>query len=207
MKILKIIGLAILAIIVIILVIALFVKKDYNVERQVTIYKNQDEVFNFIKYLKNQEKYSKWANMDPEMKKDYKGIDGTEGFISSWDSKKKEVGKGEQEIKKITDNQRIDYELRFFEPFESTEYAYIICEKDTSAGTKVKWGFNGHMNYPMNLMLLFMNMEEMIGNDLQTGLDNLKIVLESQNTKKELGLKSITDDLLKDFPVIIEKLF
>lgn len=36
------------------------------------------------------------------------------------------------------------------------------------------------MPYPFNLMLLFMDMEEMIGNDLQTGLENLKLVLEQQ---------------------------
>jgi hypothetical protein len=34
------------------------------------------------------------------------------------------------------------------------------------------------MAYPMNLMPLFMNMEEMPGKDLQGGLDKLKTVLE-----------------------------
>ena len=44
--------------------------------------------------------------------------------------------------------------------------------------TKVVWGFEGHMDYPSNIMLLFMDMEEMLGGDLQTGLDNLKKNLE-----------------------------
>jgi hypothetical protein len=35
------------------------------------------------------------------------------------------------------------------------------------------------MKYPMNLMLLFMNMEKMVGNDLGNGLKNLKTILES----------------------------
>jgi hypothetical protein len=34
------------------------------------------------------------------------------------------------------------------------------------------------MPYPMNLMLLFMDMDGMLGKDLQQGLDNLKGVLE-----------------------------
>jgi hypothetical protein len=34
------------------------------------------------------------------------------------------------------------------------------------------------MPYPMNLMLLCMNMDKMIGKDLETGLTNLKGVLE-----------------------------
>jgi hypothetical protein len=33
--------------------------------------------------------------MDPNAKMEYKGTDGTVGFISAWDSKIKYVGKGE----------------------------------------------------------------------------------------------------------------
>jgi hypothetical protein len=42
----------------------------------------------------------------------------------------------------------------------------------------VKWGFFGRMNYPMNLMLAFMNMDAMLGKDLASGLNNLKTILE-----------------------------
>ena len=45
--------------------------------------------------------------------------------------------------------------------------------------TKVTWHFSGHMAFPTNAMLVFMNMENMIGDDLQTGLNNLKKILES----------------------------
>jgi hypothetical protein len=34
------------------------------------------------------------------------------------------------------------------------------------------------MKYPTNLMLLFMDMEEMLSPDLQNGLNNLKTLLE-----------------------------
>ena len=36
------------------------------------------------------------------------------------------------------------------------------------------------MAYPMNIMLLFLNMEKMLGPDLQTGLNNLKEILERE---------------------------
>jgi len=35
--------------------------------------------------------------------------------------------------------------------------------------TLVKWGFQSAMKYPLNLVLLFMNLEKMLGNDLETG--------------------------------------
>lgn len=178
MRILKkfLIGLAIL--IATALIVALFVKKDYAVEREITINKPKQEVFNYIKLLKNQDNYSKWVTMDPNMKKSYRGTDGTVGFVSGWESKIDSVGVGEQEIKKIIEGERVDFELHFIKPFEATEPAFMATEAVSENQTKVKWGFNGHMNYPMNLMMLFMDFEKMIGDDLQTGLNNLKTLLE-----------------------------
>jgi hypothetical protein len=178
MKVLKKIFLFFVLLITVFLLIAAFSKKNYGVEKEIVINKPGQQVFDYIKHLKNQDNYSKWAMMDPAMKKTYTGTDGTAGFISAWDSDKKDVGKGEQEIKKITEGERIDFELRFYKPFESTEAAYMTTEAISPTATRVKWGFNGHMDYPMNLMLLFMNFEKMIGDDLQTGLSRLKGNLE-----------------------------
>ena len=180
MKILKTILIAVGILIAITLIVSLFAKKDYEVEREITIDKSKEEVFDYVKFLKNQDNYSKWATMDPDMKKTYRGTDGTVGFVSAWDSDNKDVGKGEQEIKKITEGERIDFEIRFFEPFESSEPAYMTTESLSENQTKVKWGFNGHMDYPMNIMMLFMDFEKMIGDDLETGLKNLKSVLEAK---------------------------
>ena len=178
MKLIKKILLGLAILIIIPLVIALFTKKNYSVEREIQIKKSKTEVFEYIKFLKNQDNFSKWALMDPQMEKTYKGVDGTVGFVSSWNSKNPDVGKGEQEIKSIIEGERIEYELRFIEPFQSTEKAFLVTEVISEKETKVKWGFNGHMKYPMNLMMLFMDFEKMIGDDFNTGLHNLKNILE-----------------------------
>ncbi|WP_339704955.1 SRPBCC family protein [uncultured Kriegella sp.] len=178
MKYLKKILIIIAIIIAIPLIIALFTQKEYDVEEEITINKPKQEVFEYIKRLKNQNEYSKWAMMDPNMEKSFRGTDGTVGFVSAWKSDKEDVGSGEQEILKIAEGERIDFELRFFEPFESTESAYMTTQSLSDEKTEVKWGFNGHMDYPMNLMLLFMDFEGMIGDDLATGLQNLKENLE-----------------------------
>lgn len=180
MRILKIILFAILGIIALLLVIALFVKKEYAVERQITINEPKTEVFDYVKFLRNQDNFSKWATMDPAMKKDFRGTDGEVGFVSAWDSEMQSVGKGEQEITGIDEGNRIDFELRFMEPFEATDNAYMVTESVNDSVTNVKWGFDGKMKYPMNLMLLFMDMEGMLGGDLEQGLTNLKGVLENQ---------------------------
>lgn len=180
MKILKRVIIAIAIIIAIPLIAALFIKKEYSVERQITILKPKQEVFDFIKYLKNQDLYSVWATADPNMKTSHTGIDATVGFESAWDSQDKNVGKGSQIITNIVEGERIDTKLRFIEPFESEDDAYLATEAIDENTTLVKWGFNGKFPYPLNIMRLFMNMEEMLGGDLEKGLENLKTLLESE---------------------------
>ena len=166
------------SIIVLLLLIGVFTKKDYSAGREVIINKPKSLVFDYLRVLKNQNKWSVWGSMDPNMKTRFTGTDGTEGFISAWESDVKNVGAGEQEILKIVDGERLDYEMRFLKPFKSTSWAFITTTALNENQTKVHWGFNGKMNYPSNLMLVFMNMEKMIGNDFEKGLLNLKAILE-----------------------------
>jgi hypothetical protein len=109
---------------------------------------------------------------------DFRGTDATVGFVSAWDSPVKEAGKGEQEITKITEGQRIDYVIRFLKPMKSTDYAYIEFKSENDSVTNVTWAFYGNMKYPTNLTLLFIDMDSMLGKDLTGGLSNLKTLLE-----------------------------
>ncbi len=178
MRVLKWILIVIVALVALVLVAALFVKSEFNVSRSVVINKANSEVFGYVKYLKNQNEFSKWAGMDPAMKKTFVGVDGTVGFVSAWESENPDVGKGEQTISGIVEGKRIDYALHFIEPFESNDKAYMTFDSIAPAQTEVTWGIDGKMNYPMNLMGLFMDMDKMLGDDLDTGLANLKVLLE-----------------------------
>lgn len=178
-KALKIILIALAILIAVPLIAALFVKKEYTVERSVSINQPRQLVFDYVKYLRNQDSYSVWSKIDPNMKKEFRGTDGTVGFVSAWDSQVKKAGKGEQEIVKITDGERIDYVIRFIEPMTSTDNAYMALKPNSETNTNVTWGFFGKIKYPMNLMLVFMDMDDMLGKDLEGGLNNLKTELEN----------------------------
>ncbi len=178
MKILKFLLYAVVLIIAVVLITALFVKKDYTITRSIVINKPKTEVFNYVKYLKNQNNYSKWAKMDPNMKQEFRGTDATPGFISAWDSEDGNVGKGEQKITSIQEGKRINYEIHFIKPMEGLAPAYMATDSIAPNQTKVTWTFEEHMTYPFNFMCLIMNVEKMIGDDLQTGLNNLKTILE-----------------------------
>jgi len=143
MKILLFAIVALAAIIVLFLVIGLFVKTDYTVGRDVIINKPKSTVFDFLKFLTNQNKFSVWASMDPDMKTKFTGTDGTVGFVSAWDSEgNKNV---EQEILAIIDGERIDYEIRFLKPFKSTSWAFITTTAVNENQTRVHWEFSAKM--------------------------------------------------------------
>jgi hypothetical protein len=177
MKIVKRILIGIVALVAIVLITAAFVKKDYSVEREIVINKPRQQVFDYIKHLKNQDQYSTFTMKDPGMKKEFKGTDATVGFIYAWDGNS-EAGKGEQEIKKITQGERVDVELRFVKPMEGKADAYMITEALNENQTKIKWGFSSRMPYPFNVIRLFMSVENMMGKELSTSLGNIKTNLE-----------------------------
>lgn len=176
MKALKRILLGIVALIALVLIVALFVKKDYAVERSITINKPNQEVFDYVKMLKNQKSWSTWSQSDPNMKEWYKGTDGTVGAVYGWESKM--MGNGEQVITKIAEGERVDIDLIFKGMMGATSPAYIATKVLSDSTTQVTWAMSGKMNYPMNFMGLFMSMDDMIGTEYEKSLEQLKEVLE-----------------------------
>ncbi len=174
MKTIKIILLVIGVIILIPLAMAIFVSKEYEIKREIVINKPRSEVFNYVRYLKNQDHFNKWILMDPEMKKDFSGTDGSVGCTYYWDGDK--AGKGEQKITHIVDGERIEAELHFIKPFEGLAHTQIVTEEVAPDQTKVSWEMAGESKYPMNFMNIFTN--SLLGSDLNESLTTLKEVLE-----------------------------
>ena len=113
------------------------------------------------------------------MKKEFRGTDGSVGFVYAWDGNK-QAGKGEQELKGIREGERIDVEVRFIKPFEGIATTPFTTKPISENETLVTWGMTSTLKYPMNLMLLFMNMDKLLGKDLETSLLTLKKILEKK---------------------------
>ena len=45
--------------------------------------------------------------------------------------------------------------------------------------TRVRWGFKGTIKYPLNAILIFVNLQKVLGEQLSAGLLNAKNWLES----------------------------
>lgn len=162
---------------VLILILAAFVSREYVIHRDVLIRAPREEVFDFVRYLRNQEQYSKWVMVDPDMARTFQGTDGMPGFVYAWEGDEK-AGKGEQEIMAIRENEGIDIEVRFERPFRGIA-AVNMTTADASGGrTRVSWSMSGRNPYPLNaLHLLFRGA---LGKDMESSLENLRAILERQ---------------------------
>jgi uncharacterized protein YndB with AHSA1/START domain len=179
-KILVAVSALILLIVIALTVLTFTTPTEFGVEREVTINRPVNEVFSYVRLLKNQNDWGPWAKKDPSMKQETKGTDGEVGFVTSWDSKNEEVGSGAQEIKKVEPNRRMETELRFEKPFSSTAQSFITTDDAGDGKTKVKWGMSGSMPRPFNLLTLVMNFDKEVGKDFDQGLASLKSILEKR---------------------------
>lgn len=167
-----------LALVAVILLAAAIMPKALNISAEIVIERPSTEVFNYVKNIKNQMKYSVWVMADPNIKIDYRGTDGTVGFISSWTSTNKNVGVGAQEITAIKEGERYDVELRFEKPFKATNQAYTTTIPLDGNRTKVTTVFTGRNAFPMNLIAPMI--KKMLLKDMNQNFVNLKKVLESR---------------------------
>jgi hypothetical protein len=168
--------LVITAIIALALIIPLFMKKSHYVNRQVIINAPVEKVFDFLRLLKNQEKFNKYAQKDANRKWEYKGTDGTVGYIISWKGNK-DAGEGAKEILNIIEGKRIETEIRFEKPMKVKASVIMETESLSANQTKVNMINTGILNYPLNIMIPMA--EKNFGKDIDASLLSLKNILEA----------------------------
>jgi hypothetical protein len=151
--------------------------KGFDYEREITIARSSDVVFKYIKSLKNFDNWNPFIKKDPQLKKEYRGTDGEVGFTAAWNGNR-EVGAGEQEITRVVEGRKIEFLLRFERPFKQTNTGYFSVESVSATETKVRWGMSGKATFPMTLIGMFMDCDKMIGGQFESGLKELKTILE-----------------------------
>ena len=197
----KTIIIIIFTVIAVLLLIGLFIKKDYEISRSITINRPQIDVFNYLKYIKNQKNYHTLNLMDPDMRLSYNGKDAMSGFISTWESENKDLGIGEQVILNIDDSiASIETELRFHKPYSGKAKSIMKCMAISKNESVVTWTFKSKIAYPMNLILYFTNTNDSIAKDLDIGLKSLRDLLEGKRKdKKNLVHYGLNIDSVKTF--------
>jgi hypothetical protein len=163
------------AIIALLLMLGLFMRKEHYVNRDIIINAPRQKVFDYLRLLKNQDEFNKHAMAGADRKREFKGTDGTVGYIYSW-SGDKDAGVGEKEIKNIVEGKRIETEIRFVKPIAATASIVMETKSISDNQTKVYWSNAGTLKYPINIMIPMM--EKSVAKGMDASLLTLKEILE-----------------------------
>jgi hypothetical protein len=177
MNILITVLLVLAALVVLLLIVGLFMKKEHFVKRQIVINAPLQQVFGFLRLLRNQDAFNTGAMAGADRKRDYKGTDGTVGFVYSW-SGNKDAGEGEKEIISIVEGKRIEMEIRFVKPMATKARIVMETEAVSDTQTRVSWSNAGSLKYPVNIMIPML--ERMLPGEMDKSLLNLKNILEGK---------------------------
>lgn len=172
-------------------ILCLFGPSSVKVERSIQINASADMVRSKIVDLKFfHESWSPWTEKDPNMTVTYSGETGKEGSSMSWVSEKKEVGKGTMTYKGTHGDTIV--ESLFFEGHGEALVYHIVTAEGT--GSKVSWVMQNAVPFPFRAVMLFMNMDKMVGPDFEKGLAKLKTVMESMPVAKTYAVKELDWD-------------
>lgn len=173
------IGLILLVIIVIFCIIALFTTKRYTLTRKITINQSVDKVYNFVRFHSNQQQYNTWLRNDPNtvITIDH-NQDGQTGAILHFESSNKKAGTGNWINEKFIENKQIDYSIQFLKPYTFKANGAIYFQDLGQNQMSLTWVYHSGMDWPMNIILLFIDMDKTIGKDIEITLENLKKITE-----------------------------
>ncbi len=170
------------------LILCLVGPAKINVQRSVDINSPAELVkAKLADYLFFHEKWSPWTERDPGMKTSYEGTAGQPGHKLSWESDKKDVGKGAMTYK-YTRNDTVMHSL-FFEGEGEGPVFHVV--KGDESKSNVTWVMANDVPFFARVFMLFMDVEKMVGADFEKGLAKLKSVLESMPAEKAFEVKEI----------------
>lgn len=182
MKILKLIGVALGALIALFLIVTAFLSPKSHMERAIVTEASPADVFQVINSYKNFNRWSPWAQLDPNTKYIFEGPESGVGAKMSWKSDDKNVGNGAQWILESDENKRIKTQMQFGEM--SGTYTSEIVLTPTEGGTEITWTYDGDVTgsgiaSPI-YKVMSMFMDKFLGPMYEEGLVSLKAVAESQ---------------------------
>ena len=154
--------------------------KDVEVVRHTVINAPKEVVFDQMVRFKNWPVWSPWSKLDTSMKNTFTGPDGQAGSIYHWSGNEKITGEVEIKNESVSGS-KMNFSFKLIKPSESLTKGYLEA-RDSAGLTIATFSFTNHFDYPWNAMVIFMDLEKIMGKDLVKGLDNLKTYCEARNT-------------------------
>jgi hypothetical protein len=157
----------------------------YHVERKLAVAAPADLVFGVLNDLHQFAGVlvlfgSPLEKLNPNMEKTFAGPAAGVGQSYAWSGK--DVGKGKMTIEESVPGQKVGMKLEFVKPMASTSICALTVA-DTPTGSFVTWSMDGNHNFIGKAFGMFMDMDKMLGTDIEKGLAQLKTVAEGEQVK------------------------
>ncbi len=171
-----------IAAVVVVLIVALLLiasrrPDQFSISRSTHIAATPETIFNFIGNFSNFEKWSPWAELDPDMTLSLSGAPDQIGTIYEWQGNRS-VGAGRQEIIEKVPFETIRVKIEFFRPMKTAnDIEYRLISKGN--GTEITWTMSGPSPFMSRVFSLFFDMDKLVGKDFEKGLSKLKALCEA----------------------------
>lgn len=169
--------LVLVAVVAGVLIYAAMRPDTFRVERHITINRPAADIFTLLEDFHVWRRWSPWEDLDPALRRTFKGPDRGKGAIYEWEGNGK-VGKGHMEITRTEVPTHLTIDLSFVRPFKAENVAAFDLEP-LGTSTEVSWAIYGPLPFPSKVMSLFVSMDKLLGKDFEKGLARLKAAAES----------------------------
>lgn len=154
--------------------IALLMPDHFNVTRSLEMNAPNNKIFPLVADFSRWNEWSPWYVSEPNAEYAQIGTMGQTGSSFQWSGKI--IGKGSMDLLEVHEPDLVRIKM-FFKAPRKMELNSEITFKTEATKTIVTWSNDGKLSYPMGRLFgRFTN--EMIGNDLEKGLEKIKTAVE-----------------------------
>jgi|GEM_PF-347179 DNA gyrase inhibitor len=203
---LKIVGIVVAVLIIAFIGYVLTRSPHFRYERSTVFKAPPEKIFPYLSQFKLGSEWSPFEKVDPNMKKEIIGTDGTVGAKMNWEGNK-DAGSGQLEFLKIQPNEFVEMRLQMIKPFPAENLVRYELKKEGD-GTKFTWIMSGENGFFGKLMTVMIDCEAMIGGQFEKGFENLKPIVDGPQAVAGTGLNENPE--VRTFPamhyVYVEKI-
>lgn len=150
----------------------------FLISRSITIQASPEKIYPYLSDFEKGQQWSPYEQKDPAMKRKFSGAKSGKGSIYHFEGNN-EVGTGKLEILEANAPSNVVLQLDMLKPFEaSNTIIYTITPKEN--GSEVTWAMEGTRPFFAKVICTLFNGEKMVGDAMETGLNNLKALTEKQ---------------------------
>ena len=148
----------------------------FRVQRSASIQAPPEKIFPLINDLRSFNTWNPFEKKDPNVKGSYSGAASGKGAAYAFDGNR-DVGRGSIEIVDSVPASEVRMSLHMLAPMEARNVVEFSLKPDGQA-TRVTWAMQGEMPLVAKIFGIFCDMDGMIGKEFESGLANLKAIVE-----------------------------